>query len=270
MGSGEGLLAIIVFCSLLLLFSQYIKGHVDNLMRIHNWGRQNSPYTLTRQDAAHTESLIFKPFLKMGIFAFFLAIISVIVGIVVVIILFLIKIIKTHKNKKKKPDQNGDRFIEEEKIESSTNPSSDYSEPTSGGYSRSPLGPEFTVRRNHLKESFPAGYEFLCYPKSTSRVGIWMGTVVNAHLYLDNKFLAYIKLMPDSLIFNPKFNGQIAHGTTDCSDLLFPELMNRLIQSHDGYNERWAKQLPNGLIQFTSITLSAFFKDLIKSIESIK
>ena len=217
-----------------------------------------------------TESL----FVGFFIFGFLMLIVylSFYIIAVVIIILVIAVIIKTNTHYESKPKdfQKEENHITEQKMNSSINskitPDSSFKKPNL----QRQLGTDYISNRNALKDTFPAAYNFLCNLKSTPRTNIWIGTAVNAHLYLDNKFLTYIILEPESLIFSSRFHNRIAHNTTDQSKLLFPILFRQIIQAQSGFELGWAREFSNGTFEIYSKAPSVFFDELIKSIKSLK
>ena len=96
---------------------------------------------------------------------------------------------------------------------------------------------------------------------------LWLSTSVNAHLYKDAAFLAYLKLKnperkPPSLVLSPRFNHQIVHGTTDQSARVFPALFDEILGQHGGQSVTWAVRVLYGATELTSQTPAAFFDSL--------
>jgi hypothetical protein len=103
---------------------------------------------------------------------------------------------------------------------------------------------------------------------------MWLSTAVNAHLYKEVGFLAYLKLKnpalkPPSLVISPKFNQQIAAHTTDRSALLFPHPFDDLIAAHCGFRDRWAVRLTQGATELTASTKESFFAAVYDSIVAL-
>jgi len=191
------------------------------------------------------------------------------VGIIIALTLVVIKVIRHYMSKHKGSKQ----FVNHISDQKMNYPDAVIVSPDLSFRESNPrrqLGADFISRRNYLKGTFPAAYDFLCYPKSTSRTNIWMGTAVNAHLYSDNKFLAYIILKSESLIFSPRYNHRIAQGTSDQSKLLFPKLFNEIVQSLSGFDKVWAKRFPNGTFEIYEKAPNAFFDELIRSIKKLE
>lgn len=129
------------------------------------------------------------------------------------------------------------------------------------------LAPKYYNQLSKLKNSFPAGYNFLKYPEENSTY-IWLSTSVNAHLYFSDYFLAYITMDGNILTLSPKFNNIIAEYTMDGSSKLFNGQIQALIKLHHGFEQGWAAQKGESIILKAS-TPEKFFRKLISFIEGI-
>ena len=97
-----------------------------------------------------------------------------------------------------------------------------------------------------LQQSNPDVYQFLKKLESLEKdvPTVWLSTVINAHLYVDRQFIAYIKFPSESegITFSSRPNSQIRQGTTDASGSFFQQLLIPLIEQYDD-SHRWASQL---------------------------
>jgi hypothetical protein len=127
------------------------------------------------------------------------------------------------------------------------------------------LTAEYLGRLDRFAVTFPAAHEFLKRLEGEGPgVGFWLSTAVNAHLYKEHAFLAYLKLekpdlRPPSLVLSPHFNQRIAATTTDESRRLFPTVMDGILQAHSARTAGWAKRHAGGFIEFGTATPTSFF-----------
>jgi len=130
------------------------------------------------------------------------------------------------------------------------------------------LTTEYVARLDRFAATFPAAHEFLKRLESERpRAGLWLSTAVNAHLYKERSFIAYIKLKnpdlrPPSLVLSPHFNQRIAADTTDESRRLFPAVMDGILEAHSAKTSGWAKRHAGGVIEFGASTPGSFFATL--------
>lgn len=127
---------------------------------------------------------------------------------------------------------------------------------------------KYRDKRDNLFHTFEAGYNFLCRVERNDN-NIWLGTAVNAHLYLRNNYLSYIVLEGDKLIFIAQFNNKIYSGTVDKSRLFFSENLKNLILNLNGFKNSWAIQRGGRLI-FTNSTPKNFFNNMYDYIYALK
>jgi hypothetical protein len=101
---------------------------------------------------------------------------------------------------------------------------------------------EYSRKRDLLEESFPAAYGFLRRLEERESAGLWLSTCVNAHIYRDRSFVAYMVLRErrDVITLSPRPNHRICFGTRNEADRLFPERLRQLIAAHEGFNHGWA------------------------------
>jgi len=105
--------------------------------------------------------------------------------------------------------------------------------------------------------------------------GLWLSTVVNAHLYKHDAFLAYLKLKnpalkPPSLLVSPRYNHKIAAHTTDQSARLFPERFDDLLAAHGGMAEGWSVRHAGGATELGAATPKVFFDALFECVRSLR
>jgi len=141
--------------------------------------------------------------------------------------------------------------------------------PRASEFRSSHISKKFRESREALRRFSPAFFEFLCYPEANRRSGLWLSTATNAHLYLRDGFLTYIRFEGASLTFSPRYNAQIDGGTEDRSHLLFPQPMMALIERHEGFKAGWAVLRSGGAVEFKSTAPVAFFRDLAKALEQL-
>ncbi|MBW6533749.1 MAG: hypothetical protein K0B11_01955 [Mariniphaga sp.] len=134
-------------------------------------------------------------------------------------------------------------------------------------YFANKIAPKYSQNLLKLKNSFPAGYNFLKYPE-VNNTCMWLSTSVNAHLYYSEYFLAYIKIEGNTLVLSPGFNNIITEYTRDGSGKLFNGQIQALIKLCHGIEEDWASQRGE-LIILKATTPDKFFKKLISYIEGI-
>ncbi len=66
---------------------------------------------------------------------------------------------------------------------------------------RSNISPKFRITMDKLHTLFPAGQEFLSLVSNPSSGGFWISSSMNAHLYYNDLFLAFMKVSLDSILF---------------------------------------------------------------------
>ena len=140
---------------------------------------------------------------------------------------------------------------------------------------RHQLSEEYVERLASFEVTHPTAYAFM----KTLEVegpshGIWLSTDVNAHLYKEDAFLAYLKLKnpelkPPCLVVSPAFNQKIAAHTSDQSERLFPKQFDKVVMSHGGFKAKWATRLSKGITELTVATPKAFFDELYSTIASL-
>lgn len=122
---------------------------------------------------------------------------------------------------------------------------------------------DFRKRRAALEPSFPFAYEFLLDVERLHQedARFHVGTAKNLHLYLDDRYLAYICIgTGPSISFRAKPNLHIKEGTHDDSHSLFGDgHMLRLVLSPERVAESWAEVLTDGTVEVTSRAPRAFF-----------
>jgi hypothetical protein len=134
------------------------------------------------------------------------------------------------------------------------------------------LTPEYIAGVERFAVVFPAAHEFLKRLEDEGpRVELWLSTSVNAHLYKERAFIAYVKLKnpelrPPSLVLSPYFNVQIVADTRDESGRLFPVLFESVLAAHSAMTGRWATRHRGGLTELGTNTPPAFFASLYDSL----
>ncbi len=129
--------------------------------------------------------------------------------------------------------------------------------------------PEYQSNLNRLEHIFPDAYEFL---NQIQGGDIWISTHTNAHLYVHNDFLAYIKLPKDrdrySLIFSPYPNSNINTGTENHSHKLFSSRLPKIIEHHTS-SKHWATWQEDDSIEIGNQAPGIFFNELYKELQEI-
>lgn len=134
------------------------------------------------------------------------------------------------------------------------------------------LADEYLAGVSRLDSRHPAAHRFLTRLQHEGpEVDLWLSTAVNAHLYLGDAFLVYLKLSsPElrsaSLLLSPHFNQAIVEGTSDRSDVLFPKLIQKLVMASGGFAKRWAVLQPKGALELRTQTPDAFFDALFDTL----
>lgn len=119
----------------------------------------------------------------------------------------------------------------------------------------------------------PAGYRFLKRIEVEGPAhGLWLSTVTGAHLYKGNAFLAYIQLStskatPFSLLFSK--HDMIWVDATDCSHLLLPRPLERLVMGSSGFRKGWAAAR-GGTVELKPNAPDAFYDQLLRSIITLE
>ncbi len=136
------------------------------------------------------------------------------------------------------------------------------------------LGSDYIKRRDLLKNTFPAAYNFLKKLEnkpSVAGLNIWMGTSKNAHLYSHDRYLCRIEIDQNGreILFTPKYNYKIYEGTIDKSNIFFTDKLYSLIENYANYGEWTRISKYNNEIKLTSKAPLAFFNDLFGFIEAI-
>jgi hypothetical protein len=119
------------------------------------------------------------------------------------------------------------------------------------------------------KETNPTAFEFLNLISKNEREGFWLSTAVNAHLYYQNAYFAYIKFHPIELEFIQQFNMRIHAGTVDVSSFLFGERLKELARKHDLLTSRIVSFYGTDKMYIKKGAPKAFFDDFQKLIVTI-
>jgi len=136
------------------------------------------------------------------------------------------------------------------------------------------LTDDFRRNRDRFTVAYPAGRDFLVRLEEEGPLhGLWLSTAVNAHLYKDNGFLAYLRLKnpelrPPSLLLSPNFNQQIARHTTDQAMLVFPAIAE-LLQQHRATQAGWVERRARGAFELLATTPARFYQDLFDELATI-
>lgn len=130
---------------------------------------------------------------------------------------------------------------------------------------------KYLERMAEFAVSFPTAHAFLARIEADGpRYGMWLSTAVNAHLYLEDAFLAYLKFeSPAALVVSPRFNGRIAMHTTDESNRLFPSPFDNLIKDHEGFSAKWATREADNRTILKPSTPAAFFEALFEAVAAL-
>ena len=119
------------------------------------------------------------------------------------------------------------------------------------------------------ESTFNSAHIFLSKIINGQLGGFQLGTDINAHLYYEDAFFAYIKFFPLYLEFDSKFNNRIFIGTSDKASYLFREPLKNIARKHD--------LITSGLVTFNGYekmyvnkgTPLVFFEDLCGLIEEV-
>jgi len=134
------------------------------------------------------------------------------------------------------------------------------------------IAEEYRSRREGLRGSFPAAYDFLLSIEEGHQPGLWLSTASNAHLYAGERFIAYIRLGADAdapLVLSPAFNNAIVDGTIDRSGLLFPDVVSGLVENLQGYTSGWAVRGQEGSVHLSPAAPAEFFSLLLETLTAI-
>lgn len=136
------------------------------------------------------------------------------------------------------------------------------------------LTAEYRARRDALCDGFTAAHEFLGGLEQ-GEGSLCLRTAINAHLYSQKRFIAYIKLPQpgqsnEGLVLSPHYNLQIVEGARDCSELLFPGRLTEIIDAHDGFNQGWAVRGVDGAVTLSSYTPAVFFQELLTNLRVLE
>ncbi|MEP7121871.1 MAG: hypothetical protein ABJE95_13205 [Byssovorax sp.] len=139
----------------------------------------------------------------------------------------------------------------------------------------------YRKNRDRLTPRFPAARDFLLaleqlHEQTDGRFHV--GTDQNLHLYLEDRFLAYIRLEKlsspkPSLVFSPRaHNDHIKDDTRRTPELLCSTPLRDLIEKHRGGSGGWAKREREKGVELFRIeagATEAFFADLLQVIRAI-
>jgi len=128
--------------------------------------------------------------------------------------------------------------------------------------------PEFSKRMEKLRASNQPAFEFLFWLTGVESKGIWISTAINAHLYRNNYFLAYLQFQNLShpvpyISMSPRYNVSIVGGTSDEHEFLFPVTINKMIEALNGFQKKWAKKTDTGVIHLLPETPKDFFEAIM-------
>jgi hypothetical protein len=134
------------------------------------------------------------------------------------------------------------------------------------------LQKEYCQRRDRLAVRFPAASRFLLALEALCRDDqrFHLGTAQNLHLYVSERFLAYVKMdklasSEPVLRFSSEPNVQIKHGTRSDPARVLPRPLNTLVMDHRGYSAGWATHNHDeGAFAFMPGTPAAFFDAVVE------
>jgi hypothetical protein len=127
---------------------------------------------------------------------------------------------------------------------------------------------EYATRLDRFAVTFPAAHEFLKRLEVDGpSAGLWLSTAVNAHLYKQNSFIAYMKLKnpdgrPPSLVLSPRFHLRIVATATDESQRLFPGVFDSVLGEHSARTAQWATRHAGGATELGTGTPRELFASL--------
>ena len=142
----------------------------------------------------------------------------------------------------------------------------------------STLTREYQKRRDSLRTHFPAGQQFLVQLEKLceSNPRFHVGSTKNLHLYLDDRFIAYITMdrlttSAPRLLFSPLPNVATKEGTHMDASVLVPRPIDVVVRKHGGYQGGWAFRRAKSFHQVEVVpgTPEAFFAEVIRLVESL-
>ncbi|MBP46735.1 MAG: hypothetical protein CMH53_02240, partial [Myxococcales bacterium] len=112
----------------------------------------------------------------------------------------------------------------------------------------------YVARRDLLKSTFPAAHSFLMNLQERSAPVVWLSAKKSAHVYWQDGFLLQIRFVgigePNTGIrLQPNHAGKLVEGTVNRCGLLFPEVIENLVEVHGGFVARWASRLDDGTLE---------------------
>ena len=135
----------------------------------------------------------------------------------------------------------------------------------------------YLTGRDRLATKLPAAHRFLSGLESLCREDprFHLGTTKNVHLYVTDRFLAYVTLdkrrAGQSILgFSPTPNVQLKEGTHSDTAVLLPRPLGQLVTSHGGYSAGWAKRsTADDTFAFSSGTPDRFFDEVLSLIRTL-
>jgi hypothetical protein len=130
------------------------------------------------------------------------------------------------------------------------------------------LTAKYSDRLDRFAVTFPCAHEFLKRLEVEGPAsGLWLSTSVNAHLYKEHAFIAYIKLKnpelrPPSLVLSPRYNLHIVEHTIDESRRLFAGVFDAVLAEHSTRPGTWATRHAGGVTELGTDTPRGFFASL--------
>ena len=129
-------------------------------------------------------------------------------------------------------------------------------------YRKSNISKDFKESYLILKEKFLSGFEFINNIKNNKYQGFWISSSKNAHLYLEDRFLAYIKVSESGISLYKKQQGTLNKRITNKNEVVFdyvlPNILNK--KKYDCVNYFFSSAYIN------NSATSEFFDEFMKAI----
>lgn len=127
------------------------------------------------------------------------------------------------------------------------------------------LGAKFKESLKRLEHQNPPAYRFVVRIRDDgpSRAELVFSASSNAHLYKRDGFLMYIKLngraaAPTHVVLSPHFNLSIG-SRKDRSDLIFPSVIDELLELHHETSGSWSIKLADGGLELKASAPDSFY-----------
>jgi hypothetical protein len=137
---------------------------------------------------------------------------------------------------------------------------------------------EYCKRRDSLQTHFPSGYQFLVQLEKLCETNprFHLGTTKNLHLYIDDRFVAYITMdrltsTAPRLFLSPIPNVDTKDGTRMDAGVLVPKPVDTTVMKHGGYKAGWAFRRAKAFHQIELVpgTPDVFFNELMGMVKAL-